>query len=169
MGGQTDSWVGYPVHASPKSCKFPAYTVDLRTTCVDLRWVAKRWNTCVQIWAKSTKIIASGWPNETQVERKSKTCVDLRRLVSPFGQDFRAIWHINYVSFPLVLTLSLYLVVYSLNASTSHRRCVSVKTTWEGKGWNIHGARQSHAPGVDMKPRRRKNWACPVSLGSGRW
>ena len=32
---QTDSQVA-------KSRKFPAYTVDLRSTCVDLRWVTKR-------------------------------------------------------------------------------------------------------------------------------
>ena len=36
---------------------------------------------------QSTQIIASGRTNETQVEHKSKTCVDLRRLASPFGQS----------------------------------------------------------------------------------
>ena len=36
--------------------------------------------TCVYLRPNlsSTKVNASGWPNETQVERKSKTCVDLR-------------------------------------------------------------------------------------------
>ena len=42
MGGQTDSQVGSQVHASFKKSKFRAYTVDLLSTCVDLRWVAKR-------------------------------------------------------------------------------------------------------------------------------
>ena len=37
---------------------------------------------------KLSQVHASGWPNETQVERKSQTCVDLRRLASPFGQGF---------------------------------------------------------------------------------
>ena len=27
---------------------------------------------------KSTQVVPSGWPNEAQVERKSKTCFDLR-------------------------------------------------------------------------------------------
>ena len=27
---------------------------------------------------KSMQVDANGWPNETQVERKSKTCLDLR-------------------------------------------------------------------------------------------
>ena len=35
MGGQTDSQVA-------KSRKFHVYTDDLRSACVDLRWVAKR-------------------------------------------------------------------------------------------------------------------------------
>ena len=74
--GQTDSQVA-------KSRKFHAYTIDLRSTCVDLRWVAKRWNTCADLRTNlsSTKVHASQckWvakPNAswTQVE----TCVDLR-------------------------------------------------------------------------------------------
>ena len=46
-------------------------------------------STCVRIWArpKSVQVDTSGWPNETQVERKSKTCIDLLRLrAGPFGQ-----------------------------------------------------------------------------------
>ena len=39
MGVQTDSQVGAQV---AERRKFHAYTVDLRSTCVDLRWVAKR-------------------------------------------------------------------------------------------------------------------------------
>ena len=47
-------------------------------------------STCVEIWTrpkltqvhasrrKSMQVDVSGWPNKTQVERKSKTCVDLR-------------------------------------------------------------------------------------------
>ena len=53
-----------------KTCNFQAYTVDLRSTCVDLRWVAKRWKTCVDLRTNlsSTKVNASGWPNEMLVE-----------------------------------------------------------------------------------------------------
>ena len=36
--------------------------------------------------ASSTKVNTS--PNKTQEERKFSTCVDLRRLASPFGQGF---------------------------------------------------------------------------------
>ena len=59
-----------------KSRKFHVYTVDLRSICIDLHWVAKQWKTCVDLRTNlsSTKADASGWPNETQVERKSKTC-----------------------------------------------------------------------------------------------
>ena len=31
----------------------------------------------------------ASWQNETQVERNSKTCVDLRRLAGPFGQSLK--------------------------------------------------------------------------------
>ena len=75
MGGQTDSQVA-------KSRQFHAYTVDLRSTCVDLRWVAKRREACVDLRTNLSltkiEVITSGWPNETQVECKSKTYVDLR-------------------------------------------------------------------------------------------
>ena len=61
-------------------------------TCVDLRWMAKRCKNLGRLayeceFDQSTQIIASGRTNETQVEHKSKTCVDLRRLASPFGQS----------------------------------------------------------------------------------
>ena len=42
---------------------------------------------------KASQIHASGWPNETQVECKSQTCVDLHQLASPFGQGFRHAFH----------------------------------------------------------------------------
>ena len=44
-----------------KSRKFHAYTVELRPTSVDLRWVVKRWKTCVDLRTdlSSTKGIAS--------------------------------------------------------------------------------------------------------------
>ena len=69
---------------------FHAYTDELWSTCVDLLWVAKRWKTCVDLRTNlsSTKVHASGWPNETQVERKLKAWVDLHRIASPFGQGF---------------------------------------------------------------------------------
>ena len=67
---------------------------DLQSTflCVDLHWVAKRWKTYVDLCSNlsSTKVNASGWPNETPVGSKSKTYVALRRLASPFGQGFRS-------------------------------------------------------------------------------
>ena len=69
--------------------KFNADTVDLRSTCVDLRWVAKRWklaSTCVRM----TKVNASQhkWVAKKNASRKLN-CVDLRRLgASPFGQAF---------------------------------------------------------------------------------
>ena len=58
-------------------------------------------STCGQIWArpkstqvhaarrKSMQVDTSGWPNETHVERKSKTCVDLR-VRWPGVNDWRA-------------------------------------------------------------------------------
>ena len=69
---------------------FHAFTVDLRSNCVVLGWVAKRWKPCVhsRIWAR---------PKSTQVGRQTKrklnasrlkTGVDLCRLASQFGQDF---------------------------------------------------------------------------------
>ena len=57
------------------------HTDDLRSTCVDLRWVAKQLKTCVNLRTNSSamQVNVSGWWNEPQVvERKSKTCVDLR-------------------------------------------------------------------------------------------
>ena len=52
---------------------------QLVSTCVGWPNGGKLASTCIRIWArpKSTQIIASGWPNETQVELKSQTCVDL--------------------------------------------------------------------------------------------
>ena len=75
-----------------KTRKFHAYTVtceQLVSTCVEWPNGEKLASTCVRIWARpkstqATKVNASGWPNETQVERKSKTCVD---LPSPFGRS----------------------------------------------------------------------------------
>ena len=74
MGDQTDLQAGSQVNQAAKSGTFHAYTVDLASTCVDLRWVAKRWNPCVDLRRNlsSTKVNASGWPNETQVERNRR-------------------------------------------------------------------------------------------------
>ena len=90
MGGQTDSQVGSKFTQVAKSRTFHVYTDDLRSACVDLRWVAKRLKTFVDLRTnlssttvntshrKSTRVKASERPNETQVEgKKSKTCVDL--------------------------------------------------------------------------------------------
>ena len=73
-------------------------------------WVAKRFRKSTRKFTQVTKFVmwpnapnlaltcvvdynASGWPNElaTQVEGKSRTLVDLRRLASPFGQGFNTI------------------------------------------------------------------------------
>ena len=92
MGGQTDSQVGSQV---AKSRKFHAYHWLMRfynnrllainlcrlalggQTVKNLRRLASKFE-LDQSQRKSTQVDASGWPNETQVERKSKTCVDLR-------------------------------------------------------------------------------------------
>ena len=75
MGGQTDSQVA-------KSSKFHAYTVVLRSTCVDFPALGGQTVKNLRMNLSSTKVNASGWPNETQVE-------NLCRLVSPFGQRFK--------------------------------------------------------------------------------
>ena len=56
-------------------------------TCIGWPNGEKLVSTCLRIWAgpKSTQVHAGGWPNETQVERKSE---NLCWLVSPFGQPF---------------------------------------------------------------------------------
>ena len=69
-------------------------------------WVAKRRKTCINLRTNlsSTKVhvrpsIPSGWPNERQVERKSKTGVDLRVRMA------RAI-HLAFLAFNLCLRIS---------------------------------------------------------------
>ena len=41
-GGRTDSQVAHNFMQVARGRKFHAYTVDLPSTCVDLRWVTKR-------------------------------------------------------------------------------------------------------------------------------
>ena len=96
MGGQTDSQVGWQVQASRKKvvnfthiqliCDQLVSTCvgwpNGETTCVDLR-------TNLSSTKQATQVNASGWPNETQIERKSKTYVDLGGLANPFGQGLR--------------------------------------------------------------------------------
>ena len=69
-----------------KRRKFHSYLDNLRSLCV----IGQTVETCVDAYEfeldqsqrKSSRVHTSGWPNETQVERKLKTCVDLRvRLV----------------------------------------------------------------------------------------
>ena len=99
MGGQTDSQVGSQVHASPQKLyisriySWPAINVcrlALGGQMVkNFRRLAYEFE-LDQNQRKSSQVLhASGWPNEKQVERKSKTCVELRRLESPFGQSLR--------------------------------------------------------------------------------
>ena len=57
---------------------------QLVSTCVG--WPDGRLSYEFEARPKSMQVKASGWPNETQVGGKSKGCVDLRRLASPFGQ-----------------------------------------------------------------------------------
>ena len=59
-------WVAKPVRNSArkftqvaKTRKFHAHTVDLRSTRVDLRYVAKRSKTCVDLRTNLTKVKAS--------------------------------------------------------------------------------------------------------------
>ena len=54
-----------------KTRKFHAYTVELRSACVDLRWVTKQWKPGVRRLAY-------------EFQSKTLTCIDLR--VRPFGQ-----------------------------------------------------------------------------------
>ena len=82
MGGQTDSQVGSQVHASRK---FHAYTFWLAINLCRLalggqtvKNVRRRTKELSRDRPKSTQVNASGWPNETQVERRSNTCIDLR-------------------------------------------------------------------------------------------
>ena len=110
MGGQTDSqvdaslqnqnlstdlrWVAKRIRKSAlkftqvaKSQNFHAYTDDLRSTCDQLPLGGETVKTCVDLRSniaarsKSAHVHTIGSPNETQVERKSKTCVDVS-----FGQ-----------------------------------------------------------------------------------
>ena len=49
---------------------------------------------------KLSQVHTSGWPNEKQVERKSQTCIDLRRLASPFGQGLTMKYSLGVVFDP---------------------------------------------------------------------
>ena len=55
------------------------FTCDqLVSTCVDWPNSEKLASTCTQSELNSSQFITSGWPKETQVECKLKTCVDLQ-------------------------------------------------------------------------------------------
>ena len=61
-----------------------------------------------------------------KVERKSKTCVEMRRLVSPSGQGFKPIWtnvfdKVNWNMEELSLRLSLFsdIVEYSIEGTSA--------------------------------------------------
>ena len=71
----------------------------------DLRWVAKRWKTCVDLRANliSTKVSASQ-PKCTQApakrSRKLTQVFNLRRqLASPFGQGLRSTQHVPHQTY----------------------------------------------------------------------
>ena len=106
--GQTDSQVGWQV---TKSRKFHAYHWLMRSynnrllvinlcrlalggqTVKNLRLLASKFELdqtqrkSTQVCHKSMQVDASGWPNEMQVEPKSKTCIAL--WVDLFGQGFK--------------------------------------------------------------------------------
>ena len=91
-GVQTDSQVGLQV---AKNCKFHAYHwlmhfYNNRLLVINLCRLALGGQTVKDLHpnvrstkanasrCKSMQVDTSGWPNKTQVERKSKTCIDLR-------------------------------------------------------------------------------------------
>ena len=51
--------------------------------------------TCMKIWTHSNtmQVHASRWPNGMQVRASFKTCTDLHRLASPFGQGLMLYLH----------------------------------------------------------------------------
>ena len=89
MGGQTDSQVGSSArifHAYHWLMRFynnRLLAINLcrlvlgGQTVENLRLLAFKFE-LDQSQRKSSQVVVSGWRNETQVERKSKTCVDLR-------------------------------------------------------------------------------------------
>ena len=79
MGGQMDSQFGSQVHASPK---FHTYTVNLWSTCVNLRWVAKQWLTCVDFELDQSQ------RKSMQVDGQTKRKLNVSwKLASPFGSE----------------------------------------------------------------------------------
>ena len=91
-------WIRKSIGKSQKAVNFTRIQLtcdQLVSTCVgwpngeNLRRLAYEFE-LDQSKRKSSQVHASGWPNETQVERKSKTCVDLRvRLASGFSFSVR--------------------------------------------------------------------------------
>ena len=111
-------------------------------------------STCVQIWVrpkstqvhasrlKSMQVDASGWPNETQlVERKSKTCVDLRvrrglaREINPCYTESQKAWKwINYLS----LVTTVFVVGFLFTGLTKFQsRTQSLLKRTQGSGYEI--------------------------------
>ena len=78
MGGQTDSQVARLMRLYNNRL----FAINLcrlvlgGQTVKNLRLLASKFE-LDQSQRKSSQVHASGWPNETQVQRKSKTCVDL--------------------------------------------------------------------------------------------
>ena len=104
MGGQTDLQVSWQVHTCHT---FYAY---IQMPCDQLVL------TCIWTWAwpKSTQVHASAWPNETQVAYKSKTCIDLCQLVSPFDQGF-SFYFSNIYHFPFYLILKYVHILFEVS------------------------------------------------------
>ena len=79
-----------------KSRKFHAYTVDLRSSCVDLRWVAKQCKSCADSIAYEFKLTDKS-PRKLTPQvcmNLALTCVDLRvRLARAFKNISRTNVH----------------------------------------------------------------------------
>ena len=80
-------WVAKRIRKSARKLQiFYAHTDDLQSTCIDLRWVAKRWKTCVDLRANlsSTKVDASQrkwvaktvWPGLNESPIDNNKCVE---------------------------------------------------------------------------------------------
>ena len=80
-------WVAKRIRTSARKSQRGVTFTLIQFTCNTLRRHAYKFQ-LDQSHGKSSQVNASGWSKETQIERKSKTCVDLRRLVSPLGQGF---------------------------------------------------------------------------------
>ena len=90
-------------HGLAKSRKFHAYTVDLRSICVDSRWAAKRWKTCVDLRTNlsSTKVNAS---HSKWVAKRNASRTQVENLCW-LASTCESVWPGLYVSCSVVKVL----------------------------------------------------------------